>query len=389
MTAQLAQLTVENYPRGSEFYIYDNCDVSFALMKVAGEEPSTPYAFKGTRVHSVLAEKMPARELDDAEADLAADLATMFRTQFATWRGDAEITQNLIETRFWMRAGWRPMYSGQPDRVIVAPPRAYIPDFKTGWHPLDAITATNSQLRSYVPLVVTEIDGIEEVTVSIIKPGKKTPPAVFGQEEIKEATVWAIEVVDRIKSPGEKKPNRGPWCQYCSGKVVCPLWRDELSQLAQMEDAIGFIPDVQLRSIAPSLDIAGKVVERLKARLYSRVQTAPENFPDWRLQPGDIKRKISDPLKAYGLLKPYIQPEEFVAATNVSITELETAYRRARGLKSTEANLEFMKLLASVIEKRPNKDSLVYDPQPLALTNSQPGENPDEPAAGVRTDVSG
>jgi hypothetical protein len=362
-------LSEKNFPRGSEFYIYDNCEISFELMQSAGEEPATPFADKGTRVHAVLAEKKEPKELDDAEADLAAELSTQFKSQFNPWKGDAEITQNLIEERIWMRAGWRPMYSGQPDRVIVAGPRAFIPDFKTGWHPLDAITATNSQLRSYVPLVATEIEGIEEVTVSIIKPGKKSAPAVFGPEEIKGATAWALEVVSRVKAPGPKKPTKGPWCQYCSGKVLCPLWRDELAIMAQMDEAIGSLPDVQLRDLAPKLDIAGKVVEKLKARLYNRVQLAPGNFPDWRFEPGVVRRKIADPAKAYALLKEYVSAEEFVSTTSVAISELETIFRKARGLKTLEAAAEFNNLLASVIDKKPNKDSLVYDPQPAAITN--------------------
>lgn len=361
-------LSEKNFPRSSEFYSYDNCEASFGLMQLAGEEPATPYADKGTRVHAALAHRFAPNGLDDAEADLAADLSTQCRNQVGAWKGDAEISHDLIEQRFWMRVGWRPIYSGQPDRVIVTGSRAFIPDFKTGWHPLDAITATNSQLRSYVPLVATEIDGIEEVTVSIIKPGKKSPPAVFNQSAIKDATAWALDVVDRVKSPGQKKPNRGPWCQYCSGKVLCPLWRDELSILSQMDEVIVSLPDTQLRELAPKLDIAGKVVEKLKARLYTRVKVAPENFPDWRFEPGDIRRKIADPAKAYALLKEVVTAEEFVSTTSVAITELETIFRKNKGLKSIEAADEFNKLLASVIDRKPNKDSLVYDPKP-AIAN--------------------
>src|SRR6266436_9100588 len=223
----------KRYPRSSFFYAMDNCDAAFELSQASGEEPSTPYAEKGTRVHAVLAKKLPKEQLDDAEADLAADLDVQRSKLLQGWLNGNEIEFELVEERLWMRKGLKPLYSGQPDRVVLSERRLLIPDFKTGWHPLDHIVATNVQLRSYVPLAVAYCDEndmgpIKEVTVAIHKPGKKSPPAVFDVEAIVDAEDWALDVVDRATKPGPKKPNRGPWCKYCSGKVICPLWRDEI-----------------------------------------------------------------------------------------------------------------------------------------------------------------
>src|SRR5712664_1821257 len=102
----------KRYPRGSSFYAYSNCDAAFELSQASGEEPPTPYAEKGTRVHSVLAKKMPKEQLDDAEADLAADLDSQRGRLVTGWLNGHEIEFELIEERLWMRKGLKPLYSG-------------------------------------------------------------------------------------------------------------------------------------------------------------------------------------------------------------------------------------------------------------------------------------
>jgi hypothetical protein len=356
---------VDRYPRGSAFYIYSNCDISFELMQKAGEEPATSYAFKGTRGHAALAGRLAPSALEADEKTTYDTLVERYDASVRTWLGDepAPHTQ-LVEHRMWMRAGLRPIYSGQPDKVLIVRERAFLPDFKTGWHPLDAITATNCQLRAYVPLVHQEVEGIEEITARILKPGKLSPAAVFDKEAIREATVWALEVVGRITTPAPKKPNRGPWCEYCSGKVLCPLWKDELHQLATYNKTIFTeATDQVLREIGPKLDIAAKVIERLKLRLEKRVLEDPALFPDWRMEPGEKRRRIVNLIKAYAALNSVgVTPHEFLAGCSGNVGELETTFRKKKGLKTIDASREFNKLLADALEVRPNKDKLVYIP---------------------------
>jgi Protein of unknown function (DUF2800) len=356
---------VDRYPRGSAFYIYSNCDISFELMQKAGEEPATSYAFKGTRGHAALAGRLAPSALEADEKTTYDTLIERYDNSVRTWLGaeHAPHTQ-LVEHRMWMRAGLRPLYSGQPDKILIVRERAFVPDFKTGWHPLDAITATNCQLRAYVPLVHQEIEGIEEITVRIVKPGKQSPAAIFDQEAIKDATTWALEVVARITTPAPKKPNRGPWCQYCSGKVLCPLWKDELHQLAVNNKTIFTeATDEVLREIGPKLDIAAKVIERLKLRLEKRVREAPALFPEWRIEPGEKRRRIVDLIKAYAALNSQgVTPYEFLAGCTGNVGSLETTLRKKKNLKTIDGEREFNKLLGDALEFKPNKDKLVYVP---------------------------
>jgi Protein of unknown function (DUF2800) len=377
----------KRYPRSSFFYAMDNCDAAFELSQASGEEPSTPFAEKGTRVHRVLAKNAPKEQLDDAEADLAADLDSQRGRLLQAWLNGHEIEFELIEERLWMRKGLKPIYSGQPDRVVESKQRLLIPDFKTGWHPQDHIVATNAQLRSYVPLAVDHfneelgiVGPIQEVTVAIHKPGKKSPPAVFDLEAINDARAWALDVVDRATRPGPKKPNRGPWCKYCSGKVLCPLWRDEIIGTAEYYNmAVREIPDTALRELAPKLSIAATVIEKLQARLESRVKEAPENFPDWRFEPGEKKRSIVNAAEAGRRLveSDHLTREAFMACCKVGITNLELAIRK-KGNHSVAATKEIVNnRIGDLIEIKPTKDTLVYDPKaPKELTdaNDEPGQ---------------
>jgi Protein of unknown function (DUF2800) len=369
----------KRYPRSSFFYSMDNCDVAFELSQASGEEPPTIYSDKGTSIHAVLAGRVLPKELDDAEADLAGDLSDQRRRLVEGWLNGKKVEFEMIEERLWMRKGLRPVYSGQPDRVIMSGPRLLIPDYKTGWHPLDHIVATNSQLRSYVPLAVDEIElrggelaQVEEVTVAILKPGKKSPPAVFNAQAIKDARDWALDVVARATAKGPKKPNRGPWCTYCSGKVLCPLWRDDILTIAgQVDVAVKDIPDLVLRQLAPKLSIAATVIEKLKARLEARVKEAPEHFPDWRFEPGQKKRHIAHVLPVAKALidAKYLTSAQFLECCSVGITKLEEGVRKANDFTVSQTAEVLKSTIGGYIDLKPDKDKLVYDPKPKVLAN--------------------
>jgi hypothetical protein len=381
----------KRYPRSSFFYSMDNCDAAFELSQASGEEPPTIYSDKGTRVHGVLARRNPPSELDDAEAHLAADLDDQKRRLVDGWLNGAKIDFEMVEERLWMRQGLKPVYSGQPDAVMLSASRLLIPDYKTGWHPLDHIVATNAQLRSYVPLAVDEVEirtadlftEIDEVTVAILKPGKKSPPAVFNAEAIKDARAWALDVVARATAKGPKKPNRGPWCTYCSGKVLCPLWRDDILTVAgQVDVAVKDIPDLVLRELAPKLAIAATVIDKLQARLEARVKEAPEHFPDWRFEPGQKKRHVSNVLAVAKALidGKHLTSAQFLECCSVGITKLEDGVKKAKNLTVSQTAEVLKTSIGGYIDIKPDRDKLVYDPKPKVLANANDESAPAEKA---------
>lgn len=382
MSAKKSQLAVPKppprpahllYPRSSSFYAYANCDASFGLSIASGEEPPTPFSDRGTEVHAIISGKTP-RSAAEPELVEEADALELTRTRtFGPWIG-AEDWATVRERRFWLRSGLKPLYSGQPDRFDVNPSRSLVllSDFKTSWHPLDEYVATNCQIRAYVPLIDTELGGKPELIVAgIHKPGANAPPALFDRTAIDAATQWAQAVALRATAPGPKTPTRGAWCKYCSGKVLCPLWQGEVLSLAELSNAISAeIPDSQLRAIAPRLQLAAAVVERLLARLEARVRERPEFFRDWRFEPGDYRRKIDDTVAAYNTLvvkNKVLSPAEFLASCRLTVTDLERWIKKNKNASLRDTKSLMASLLDGIMETKTNKDKLTYDPKPESL----------------------
>jgi Protein of unknown function (DUF2800) len=368
--------------RGSFFYVADNCALAWELCQKSGEEPSTPYADKGTRGHAVLAGRLPPEELTHAETRDVEKLYAKYQAQLADWLAGDQVTRSLIETEFVYRAKLKPIYSGHPDQVIFAGERrAFIPDFKFSWQPLNGMTATNRQLMAYVPLVKQRYPELESITTSIIAlSNRKNPPALFKAHDIKAAEIWALSVAKRAYDPGEKHPDPGPWCQYCSGKILCPVWEGQIAELAAKEaDEPDAITDEALSQIAPKLSSAKKVIDRLQARLEQRVREAPEKFPEWTFKPGRVIRKIVNPLKAWKLVRDRISPDEFIQGCDPSIVSLEEAFHKHFPGTRKESDAELERLLAAAIDKRRAKSSLVYDPKPPDYVEAEEVEVSEEP----------
>jgi hypothetical protein len=359
------------FPRSSSFYSYDNCEASFSLSQMSGEEPPTPFSDRGTAIHGWLAADIDRKPvLEEDELDTARDLALQENELFESWhRG--EIIEAHREERLWLRDGLQPIYSGKPDVWYVSDEnRVLVPDYKSGWHPLDHYVASNCQLRSYVPLIDEELDRKpENITVAILKPGKKFPPARFDREEIDAAREWAISVARRSTDPGPKHPTRGEWCKYCAGKVICPAWKTEIEELSDLITArITDIPDSALNALAPRLQVAKTVIEKLQERLYYRVREKPEHFPDWRFEAGNERRNVT-PESLFSIYDQLVSKNadltftEFMECCKISLGELEKRVRKNKKMRVREVYVYLDKAVGQYIETKRNKPTLVYDPK--------------------------
>jgi hypothetical protein len=354
-------------PRPSEFYIYSNCPASYQLMRASGEEPATTYAFKGTRIHKVLAGHGGMELLDPDESKTFEELWEAFRVALREWRGSDKIDEVWSEEVFpYLSPDGKTIFLGHPDRIIRSGSRLFIVDYKTGYHTLDAITATNCQLRGYVALADANLRGITEITVWIDKPGKRDLPAVFDRGEITRARVWSLDLVQRVADPEvSKQPNKGDWCKYCSGKVICPAWKQEIQNIAASQDVVDIMPDEALALLAPKLDIAAKVIDRLKARLEERVRKHPGAFPGWHFRPGQLRPKIEDAHQAFIALCDVLNADTFMSISKIGIGDLVAAYREQTGCTWEAARYEVEKKLGEALTYIRQKDSLVYElPKP-------------------------
>jgi hypothetical protein len=364
----------ERYPRSSSFYAYENCEASFELMQAAGEEPPNIFSDRGNEVHALLSGKKDPALAGDAEVELATELDLQDKALAKKLYAGLQVDEEHFEERLWLRNGLLPIYSGKPDRWrLYGASRGahwvYLADFKSGWHPLDHYVATNCQLRSYVVLL-DEASGrtLAQAVVAIHKPGKKSPPAVFDRAELDQARGWALQVVAKVTAKGPKTPNRGPWCTYCSGKVLCPAWRKEIEMLAPYSSAVvADIPDLVLAQMAPHLDLAKTVIEKLMDRLKERVKERPDLFVGWRFAPGEARRSL-DPARNEDAFEILVTKgadltfADFLASARMSVTALEASLMKNRHLSKPSATELLNTKLAAVIEKKLPDPHLVYDP---------------------------
>jgi hypothetical protein len=308
-------------------------------------------------------QEINAGDLTSEETKIFEDLFAGLRRQIEVWRQGEQIERSWIEQEFAWRISADVSYVGHPDKVLKSGDRLFIPDFKTGWQPLDGISATNAQLRAYVAIVDANItDDIREATVWIDKPGRKDAPAVYDREAIQQVKIALRNTAVRVTSEGPKTPNRGPWCQYCSGKVICPAWRKEIQTFANIE-AIDSLADQHLAELGPKLDIAAKVIERLKARLEERVKANPTFFVDWHFKPGRAVGHIENVSQAWLALKAEMDAESFLELTKLQIGQLTEKYRQLHKCTWEEARAALEAKLGENFKYVRTKAQLVYDPE--------------------------
>jgi hypothetical protein len=60
----------------------------------------------------------------------------------------------------------------------------------------------------------------------------------------------------------------------------------------------------------------------------------------------------------------YLTSPQFLECCRIAITELETQIRKANEYTSAETDNVMRKVIGHLIDVKPNKDKLVYDPKP-------------------------
>jgi hypothetical protein len=117
--------------------------------------------------------------------------------------------------------------------------------------------------------------------------------------------------------------------------------------------------------MAPKLAIARLVIEKLEARLYDRVKSHPEHFPDWRFEAGDERREIRDMGLFYDVLVTQggLRLDDFLSVVRVNFTELERKWKIAKKLTGTSAKRDLEKVLEGILVHKRTRDRLIHDPQ--------------------------
>ena len=101
------------------------------------------------------------------------------------------------------------------------------------------------------------------------------------------------------------------------------------------------------------------LIAEIKAHYKEALARDSSAVPGWFLQPGAIRRSITDPMEAYRLVSETLSPEQFAGCVTVKLGELERLWASSSGesLSAARANLE--RRLEGVIEEKACAPTLV------------------------------
>jgi hypothetical protein len=101
------------------------------------------------------------------------------------------------------------------------------------------------------------------------------------------------------------------------------------------------------------------LIAEIKAHYKEALLRDSSAVPGWFLQPGAIRRSITDPLEAYRRLSDTLSPEQFAGCITVKLGELERLWASSSGESVAAARANLERRLEGVIEEKACAPTLV------------------------------
>jgi hypothetical protein len=345
-------------PSASEYDRFLACRASYLLSRKAhalGQVAHqwSPAADLGTKKH--LASTEGPEILSEAERE---DWETVQRKReefIKGWLGPSqEPFSSIKEERLWLRRGIRPLLTGKPDEILRQGNRVAILDFKFGSYRV-ADPAEHVQLSIYALLVSREDDTIEEVTVQILSPHFDFEPFTYTRAELDRLHQSVLVLINSLSDPGEPVP--GEWCRWCPARLICRAARNE-AETAALAKVIELPLGEPAANLLTQIKRAKALFQEIEA-FYKRVlEREPGAIPGWSLVPGDVRRSIENPIKAFEHLVELLSVQEFLACCSVSVPELERAWGKKKRQSANQAKESFKRLLGDLLSEKRNAPSL-------------------------------
>ena len=332
-------------PSASGFSRLALCPGSWNLEQTLPPQEENKYMALGTDVHAVLAGQA---EFDTLTED-GQDIATRCLSQFSEMIGQLDLgerTKEVIEERFW----YDDLFSGAIDRIDFFGDTAVVTDYKTG-RVAQSGAAENYQLRAYAVLVKKAYPELKTILVAIIQPlatGKTI--AEYNEEDLARAEEEIVGIVrasqkhDAIRTPSPDA------CKWCRAKSICPEVRGTHKELEVVSNSV--VPRLSNEEILAIdekaeivLDFIDEVRKEMKARML-----AGQQFAGRSLTEGRKTRSVSDTQSIISALSGVVEQSDVLACTKVSITALEKAFAKSKGLKGKDSKQQFEDALGWLIE---------------------------------------
>tara|TARA_R110000824_G_scaffold244235_2_gene432973 strand:+ start:76 stop:1167 length:1092 start_codon:yes stop_codon:yes gene_type:complete len=290
-------------PSASGFERLLDCPGSFTLNKEAPEQPSSPAAARGTRVHSGCAGEVDIATLAIDEQQTVTELLQqeeILLDEFTNQQigGGYSVEEQLTEKRFWGKAT-ESEWSGKADRVYLLQKGkekiALVVDFKSTRFTTEA--GLSLQLAALAALVDAhykrELSGVH---VALVFPDG-CDRAYYDDEALEMAADECQQLVDRATITATQKRNpSASACKWCGAKGICPEARGQLNGLA-VKKTTAIAP-----SDLPGLLRVSQVAKLIIKDIEEQAKTILNNggtVEGWELKPGHTRSKITDTEEVY------------------------------------------------------------------------------------------
>jgi len=340
-------------PSASGFSRLALCPGSWNLEQTLPPQEENKYMALGTAVHAVLAGQA---EFDTLTED-GQDIATRCLSQFSEMIGQLDLgerTKEVIEERFW----YDDLFSGAIDRIDFFGDTAVVTDYKTG-RVAQSGAAENYQLRAYAVLVKKAYPELKTILVAIIQPlaaGKTI--AEYNEEDLARAEEEIVGIIrasqkhDAIRTPSPDA------CKWCRAKSICPEVRGTHKELEVVSNSV--VPQLsneEILAIDEKAEVVLDFIEEVRKEMKARM-IAGQQFAGRSLTEGRKVRSVSDTQSIISALAGIVEQSDVLACTKVSVTALEKAFAKSKGLKGKEAKEKFEDSLGWLIETTTGEPSI-------------------------------
>ena len=340
-------------PSASGFSRLALCPGSWNLEQTIPPQEENKYMALGTAVHAVLAGQA---EFDTLTED-GQDIATRCLSQFSEMIGQLDLgerTKEVIEERFW----YDDLFSGAIDRIDFFGDTAVVTDYKTG-RVAQSGAAENYQLRAYAVLVKKAYPELKTILVAIIQPlaaGKTI--AEYNEEDLARAEEEIVGIIrasqkhDAIRTPSPDA------CKWCRAKSICPEVRGTHKELEVVSNSV--VPQLsneEILAIDEKAEVVLDFIEEVRKEMKARM-IAGQQFAGRSLTEGRKVRSVSDTQSIISALAGIVEQSDVLACTKVSVTALEKAFAKSKGLKGKEAKEKFEDSLGWLIETTTGEPSI-------------------------------
>ena len=354
-------------PSASGFSRLALCPGSWNLESTLPEQQANQYMQLGTDVHAVLADQKPFEELSEE----GQEIATRCLNDFSTLIGQLDLgerTKEVIEERFWYTDELlgEDTFSGAIDRIdFFGDEVAVVTDYKTG-RTAQSKASENQQLKAYAVLVKKAFPELKTIFVAIIQPlAGGTTIAEYNEAELTAANNEICGIVLASSFPNAPRNPSIDACKWCRAKGICP---DAYGQAQAATTTLQVASSVAVSTLSneelASLDAKSLIVEdfideirkELKARLMGGAQIAGLS-----LGKGRITRNVTDTAAAISALSSVLSYDAIMDCAKISVSSLEKAYAKAKGIKAKDAKTALDDALGWIIEIKESEPSLQRD----------------------------